>query len=446
VTSESQIAGVGTHLRRLRLRAFVERVRESLLVIPAVMLVGSVALSIALGAVDNSHPGWLASAVSFDPSTASTLLGIIAGAMITTAGVVFSLLVVTLQLASGQFSPRVLRGFWRDQYGQVLIGLLLSTFAFCVIAIARVDPHAARAPALTVMFALLLTFASVVFIVVYLNRLSRLQYVGGIVARVAAETIHLVNELPYGAHVGMRAGEPVQAPQLASLGEPFIVRAASDGWVQQISRRAVIAGAQPGGVTRLETRVGGYLARGTPLATIWPRPANPEGEAAVNELLHAAVIIGSARTMQQDIDFGLRQLNDIALRALSPAVNDPTTAIEVIVRVGSIMRPLVIAELPAQAVMDQAGRVLLTPYDLDHAEYVTHAFGQLRLYAADHPQVLVAIIRTLRMLRGACELAGDRDRVIAALNGQLELTVAGCAPQLLAADRESVERAAAGLP
>jgi len=339
----------------------------------------------------------------------------------------------------------VLRGFWRDQYGQVLIGLLLSTFAFCVVAIARLDPHAARAPALTVMFALLLTLASVIFIVVYLNRLSRLQYVGGIVARVAAETINLASELPYGPHVGMRVGEPVQAPQHANLGEPFVVRAPLDGWVQQISRRAVVAAAVPGGVIRLETRVGGYLARDTPMATIWPRPANQAAEARVTALLHAAVIIGSARTMQQDIDFGLRQLNDIALRALSPAVNDPTTAIEVIVRVGSIMRPLVLAELPDQAVRDQAGRVLLTPYDLDHAEYVTHAFGQLRLYAADHPQVLVAIVRTLRMLRGACELAGHRDQVIAALDGQLELTVAGCAPRLHAADRASVERAATEL-
>jgi uncharacterized membrane protein len=420
--------------------------RESLLVIPAVMLVGSVVLAVVLNSVDDAHPGLLGSVFTFDPGTASTLLGIIAGAMITTAGVVFSLLVVTLQLASGQFSPRVLRGFWRDQYGQVLIGLLLSTFAFCVMAMARLDPHASQAPALTVLFALVLTLTSVVFIVVYLNRLSRLQYVGGIVSRVADETISLVSELPYGPHVGMRVGEPVQAPQLDSLGEPFVVRAPRDGWVQQISRRAAVAGATPGGVIRLETRVGGYLVRDTPMATIWPRPANQAAEANVTTLLHAAVIIGPARTMQQDIDFGLRQLNDIALRALSPAVNDPTTAIEVIVRVGSIMRPLVLSGLPAQAARDPAGRVLLTPYDLDHAEYVAHAFGQLRLYAVDHPQVLMAIVRTLRMLRGACELAGGSQGIIAALDGQLELTVTGCSPRMSAADRASVEQAATVRP
>ena len=404
------------------------------------MLLVSVAVAVVLAGVDGAHRSRpLPWTFSFAPGTASTLLGIIAGATITTAGVVFSLLVVSLQLASGQFSPRVLRGFWRDQFGQVLVGLLLSTFAFCVLALARLDPAAERAPALTVMFALVLTLASVIFIVVYLDRISRQQYVGNIVARVAAETLHLIGELPYGPHVGMRVGEAVPAPAVDTMGEPLIVRSPGDGWVQQISRRAVIAAAPAHGIVRLETRVGGYLVRDTPIASIWPRPADPAAAAA---LIRAAVILGPARTMQQDIDFGLRQLNDIALRALSPAVNDPTTAIEVTLRIGSIMRPLILAELPAQSVRDEAGRVLLTPFDLDHAEYIGHAFDQLRLYAAAHPQVLMAIARTQRMLRGACLLGGGREEVIAALDRQLALTVACCAPEMLPEDRARVHQAA----
>jgi len=378
VRSGHSNAQVAAHLRRLRLRALRDRLQESLLFLPALMLLASAAVAFVLAEIDTrrqSRP--LPWTFSFAPGTASTLLGTIAGATITTAGVVFSLLVVSLQLASGQFSPRVLRGFWRDQFGQVLVGLLLSTFAFCVLALARLDPHAARAPALTVMFALLLALASVVFIVVYLDR---------------------------------------------------------------ISRRAVIAGAPAGSVVRLETRVGGYLVRDTPVASIWPRPADP---AAVAALIRAAVILGPARTMQQDIDFGLRQLNDIALRALSPAVNDPTTAIEVVLRIGSIMRPLVLAELPGQSVRDSAGRVLLTPFDLDHAEYIGHAFDQLRVYAAAHPQVLMAIARTQRMLRGACLLAGGKKEVITALDQQLALIVACCAPEMLPEARARVEDAAA---
>ena len=440
VRSDRSRGDAAAHRRRLRLRAVRDRLRESLLFLPALMLLVSAAVAVVLAGIDSRHQSRpLPWTFTFAPGTASTLLGIIAGATITTAGVVFSLLVVSLQLASGQFSPRVLRGFWRDRFGQVLVGLLVSTFVFCVRALAQLDPHAKHAPALTVMFALLLALASVVFMVVYLDRISRRQYVGNIVARVAGETLRLIDELPYGRHVGMPVGDAVPAPGVGTMGEPLIIRSPGDGWVQQISRRAVIAGAPAGSVVRLETRVGGYLVRGTPLASIWPRPADP---AACAALIRAAVILGPARTMQQDIDFGLRQLNDIALRALSPAVNDPTTAIEVVLRIGSIMRPLVLAELPAQSVRDQAGRILLTPFDLDHGEYLTHAFDQLRTYAAAHPQVLTAIARTQRMLRGACLLAGGREKIIAALDKQVALTVASCAPQMLPEDRARVEAAA----
>jgi uncharacterized membrane protein len=430
------------HLRRLRLRAAANRLHESLLFLPALMLIAAVVVDIVLAGIDQAHQARpIPLTFSFTPGTASTLLGVVAGATITTAGVVFSLLVVSLQLASGQFSPRVLRGFWRDRFGQVLVGLLLATFAFCVLVLARLNPSARRAPALTVMFALLLTLASVVCIVAYLDRISRQQYVGSIVARIAAEALALVGELPYGRHVGMRFGDatPADAAETDALGERLVVRAGSDGWVQQISRRAVIASAPAGSVIRLETRVGGYLVHGTPLASIWPPPAEP---AAASRLIRAAVIVGPARTMQQDIDFGLRQLSDIALRALSPAVNDPTTAIEVMLRLGSILRPLMQTDLAAQSHRDAAGRTLLTPYDLDHAEYIGHAFDQVRIYAAEHPQVLVAIARTLRMLRAACVQAAGRDQAIAAIDRQIELTLAGCSPAMLAEDRAKVEAAA----
>lgn len=260
-------AGVTGHLRRLRRRAVLVRLRESLLFLPALMLLASAAAAVILGQLDSAHQSrpWPFT-FSFAPGTASTLLGIIAGATITTAGVVFSLLVVSLQLASGQFSPRVLRGFWRDQFGQVMIGLLLSTFAFCGL---------------------------------------------------------------------------------------------SDGSAIYVSAKRAVPGAA--------------------------------------ELIRAAVILGPARTMQQDIDFGLRQLNDVALRALSPAVNDPATAIEVVLRVGSVMRPLVLA----------------------------------------------AIARTQRMLRGACLIAGAREDIVRTLDKHLALTVACCSPGMLPEDRARVEDAAA---
>ena len=345
---------VAPHVRRLRQRALSDRLRESLLFLPLVLLIAGIALQQIARIIDEHvSVGWL-DTFNMSPDAAQTLLSTIAGATITTAGVVFSLLVVSLQLASGQFSPRVLRTFWRDRVGQVLIGLLLTTFAFCVLALSGLDTSAEHAPTVTMALAIALALASILAIVGYLNRITRRQYVGRIMERIQNEALALIDGLPYGSRMGERCGAPIDVPDLTTLGAPLVVGAHENGWVQQISRRAVLAAVPAGSVVRLETRVGAYLVRGEPLARIWPRP-DPASAAETARLVAEAAIIGVARTMQQDIDFGLRQLNDIGLRALSPAVNDQTTAIEVILRVSSVMRPLIHADLPAQAQRDDDG-------------------------------------------------------------------------------------------
>jgi uncharacterized membrane protein len=416
-------ASAAPHVRRIRERAYWERARESLLVLPLTLLIGGVLLALAARAIDrHTHPGWL-STFDMSPDAATTLLSTIAGATITTAGVVFSLLVVSLQLASGQFSPRVLRTFWRDRVGQVLIGLLLATFAYCVLSIGQVNASASHAPTVTMLIAVLLALASILAIVSYLNRITRQQYVGIIMKRIQDEALALVKELPY-AH---RVGSPTDAPDVTALGPPLVVGGHTDGWVQQISQRAMLAAVPAGSVVQLETRVGSYIVRDEPLARVWPRP-NPATAEEVVRLIAESAVVGPMRTMQQDIDFALRQLNDIGLRALSPAVNDQTTAIEVILRISSIMRPLLLNELPSRAHRDSDDRILLTPWNLDHAGYVRHAFAQVRVYAAAHPQVSLALIRSMRMLRAtALSVDGDRLDAIAVLDKQIEATIADAA-------------------
>jgi uncharacterized membrane protein len=414
--------GISSGVSSLRERDLSDRLRESLLFLPLIMLIASVLLQWLARWIDTHvDTGWLGP-FRMSPDAAVTLLATIAGATVTTAGVVFSLLVVSLQLASGQFSPRVLRTFRRDRIGQVLVGLLLSTFAFCVLSLGQLNTSAAHAPTATMAIAILLAFASILAIVGYLNRITRQQYVGRIMERIQAEAAELIADLPYGPRMGARRGVPVDPPAVPDA-MPLTVTAHTDGWIQRIGNDAMIAAAPPGGVVRVETRVGAYVVRGEPLARIWPAPDRSDAAAAARRV-GEATLIGAARAMQQDIDFALRQLNDIGLRALSPAVNDPTTAIEVVLRVSSVLRPLLRADLPARAQRDDAGRVLWTPYDLDHAGYVRHAFGQIRTYAATHPDVLLAIVRSLRMLRAAA-VAYGRTEAVAALDGEHAATIAG---------------------
>ncbi len=423
----------------LRLRSVANAIGESLLVIPCFMVAGAVLLALTLARVDRAlDPDALPAFLRLSSETTVSLLSTIAGATITSVGVVFSLMVVSMQLAGGQFSPRVLHTFFRERLGKVVVGLLASLFTYCVLALKALPENlgeqSAPVPHLTVDAAVLLTLVSVLSLVVYLHRIAQRQYVGGIIASITEETLGRVEEL-------CRAGRehpPAEAPDFSGLGPPLVISAGKNGWVQQVSNTGLLAAVPPGSVVRLETRPGAFLVRGIPLATIWPQPGHVE---TVERALHTAVVVGDRRTHQQDVDFGLRQLSDIALRALSAAVNDPTTAIEVILRMASVLRPLLLVELPPQ-VTRMNGSVLLRPWDLDHAEYMRHAFEQLRLYAAPHPQVAIALVRSLRMLWEAVE-GLDREDARRELERQLALTLQGCErANLLPEDLEAVREAA----
>lgn len=424
----------------MRARTLANRIGESLLIIPAVMVLGAIALVLTLSRVDASlAPGTLPRFLRLSPEASIQLLSTIAGATITTVGVVFSLIVVSMQLASGQFSPRVLHTFFRDRLGKVVVGLLTAVFTYCVLALKALPENLGAdrtaVPHLTVDVAVLLTLMSVLVLVLYLHRIARRQYVGGLIATISEETLRQVEELG-------RAGRgvtPSEPPDVSALGPPLVVSARDSGWVQQVSTTGLLSAVPPGSVLRLETRVGAFLARGIPLATIWPHPGQEE---AVARTIQASVVVGDRRTSHQDVDFGLRQLSDIALRSLSPAVNDPTTAIEVVLRLASILRPLLLTRLPPQIRVVENGSTLLRPWDLDPAEYVRHTFEQLRLYAAPHPQVAIALVRSMRMLWEAVE-AADRSEARRELERQLALTLQGCERAgLLAADLEAVREAA----
>lgn len=165
----------------------------------------------------------------------------------------------------------------------------------------------------------------------------------------------------------------------------------------------MLAAVPPGTTVRFDTRNGACVHEGEPLVTLWPVPA--DAEAARNRLA-ATVVVASTRTMQEDVDFAIRQLVDIGLRALNSAINDPTTAVEVTLRLGSLLRKLFDTELPPRTVAGAEGRVLLRPWDLSHDGYVAHALDQLRQAAPSQSQVVATLLRVLRMLAVHAGAAG----------------------------------------
>jgi uncharacterized membrane protein len=182
----------------------------------------------------------------------------------------------------------------------------------------------------------------------------------------------------------------------------FVVRAVA-------AEDRMLAAVPPGTMVRAETRIGAYIHEGEPLMTLWPVPAD-------------------ARTMQQDVDFAIRQLVDIGLRALSSAINDPTTAVEVTLRIGGLLRRPLVVDLPAPVLDGPGGRTLVRPWSLSHEDYVAHSVDQLRQASSAQPQVVTALLRVLRMLTTHVQDAG-RPEHVPALRRQVDLLLAAAEQQ-----------------
>ncbi|RBY78974.1 DUF2254 domain-containing protein [Geodermatophilus sp. TF02-6] len=391
------------------------RFRESLFFLPAIIVLGGAGLAEATAAIDRAvgTDRHVPLTLGISSNAATWLLSTVAGAMITTAGVVFSLTVVSLQLASSQFSPRVMRSFIRDRLSQVVIGLLIATFVYSVLTIRHIDGEAPTpAPRISLTIAIALTVTTVLLIVAHLDHLARGLQVGEVVRSIAAEGEQVIDAMVQGSR-GERPGRDTGAPADAAS---LVVPAYRDGWVTQAPSERMLAAVPPGTTLRFDTRNGAYIHEGEPLVTLWPAPADTD---AVEHRLAATVVLADNRTMQEDVDFAIRQLVDIGLRALSSAINDPTTAVEVTLRLGSLLRKLLVQELPPRAVSGAEGRLLLRPWDLSYGEYVAHAFDQLRHAAPSQVQVVTALLRVLRML----VLHAERTRhpeLVPALRSQLD--------------------------
>jgi uncharacterized membrane protein len=212
--------------------------------------------------------------------------------------------------------------------------------------------------------------------------------------------------------------------------------------VTQAPGDRLLAAVPPHTTVRLETRIGAYIHEGEPLVTVRPVPADPQ---AVLRRLSATVTVAETRTMQHDVDFALRQLVDIGLRALSAAINDPTTAVEVTLRIGGLLRRLLVCDLPPVATGGPDGRVLVRPWDLSPDDYIAHGFDQLRQASVTQPHVVAALLRVLRMLITLVQEA-DRPQHVPALERQMDLLLATVEqqPGLHPADLDRIRAVASG--
>ena len=191
------------------------------------------------------------------------------------------------------------------------------------------------------------------------------------------------------------------------MGSPLL--ATASGWVCHIDTDALLGLIPPAGIMRLDVRNGSFVAEGQTIGVVWPAPDDPE---TLRTSVCNAIVLGDSRILLTDVAFGIRQLVDIGLRALSPGIHDPTTAYDVIVHLGIVVRELLWRDLtPAVRTMD--GRRLVIANDLSHADYVNRAFDQIRLAGATQSAIAATLMQTLGAMASDLDRDGLSDRAAA---------------------------------
>lgn len=427
-----------------RLRLAWARVRDSLWFLPGVLTLAGTVLAIAVTQAEERGVfdvemlrSWV---FAGGVDGARGVLGTIAGGLITVTGVVFSVTIVALQLASTQFTPRILRNFTADRGNQLVLGVFIGTFTYTLLVLRTIrsaaDGEDPFVPRVGVTLAVLLVLVAIGFLIFYINHSARSIQVAAILDRVTRRTLGDVHRLFPEPTDHADDAEP---PDPHPAGRPSVTVAAdAAGYLQAVDGRGLFElGKARRLVIAMEPYVGDFILPGQPLATVSPPDAADE---EVCGHIRKAFLLGPERTSEQDVEFGIVEVSDIAIKALSPGINDPTTAFHCIDRLSEILLEMGTRAAPSPWRTEQ-GQVHYLARHPTFERAVGLSFDQIRHFGASNPGIARKLLEVLTRLaalvpsarrpvllaqaravledaRARMETAGDRE-ALEALAGRL---------------------------
>ena len=385
-------------MQNFRWRRLSWDLTTGLLFLPGVIIGALGALALFLVEFEQHFPlPGLARLLGVEPAAAQVVLGTVAGSMITVVTSVYSILLVALSLASMQFSTRIVIGYLRDRVSQLALGACIGTFAFSLIVLRTVRTgDDAFVPPVAMSLAPVLALSALAVVVYFIHHVALGIQANHIVDRIAGETEHVIDAVFPSS----------SAPRVAPLSPPsavgadaVAVTAVGSGYIQLVDMAGLSALAGEGLTIHLMRAMGAFVAVGAPLFSVSPSSALTSARRA--QLL-ACIDLGPVRTMQDDAEYGFRQIVDIALKALSPAVNDPSTAATCLDHLGRLLIRVAARSGPVDHVVVGAGRVTVPTTSM--VLLVDLAFEQIRQYAKGD---LAVSLRLLRVIADVAAVTGD---------------------------------------
>lgn len=390
------------------MRKFWIELRSSLWFVPAVLVVLAIVAALGLVEVDLVFAKSLRDQ-SWKPllnagaEGARGMLTAIASSMITVVGVSFSVTIVTLSLASTQYTPRILRNFMRDRANQFVLGIFVAIYTYCLIVLRTIRSGSETAggfvPFVAVGVALLLALLSVGCLIFFIHHIATSIQASSILQSITQETVAAIEVIfPEEISDDESAEEPVRHADWHPI------RAVENGYLQHINTAALQRFAEENKtVVRLERRPGDFATANAPLVSTEHRL-----EENTHEALRAVFAVGDFRTVEQDAAFGLRQIVDIAMKALSPGVNDTSTAVSCLDYLGAILCRLARRRLTAADRGAEGGWRVLAPVP-DWADFLAKSFDEIRLCAPGNVTILLQMLEVIRRIASLGLCASRRD-------------------------------------
>jgi uncharacterized membrane protein len=423
-----------------------EALRTNLWLVPMLEVLAAVALYLGTHAVDRAAyrgsltlPSWLI----FGTADASRqILTALAAAVITVIGVVFSITIVTLTLASTQFGPRILRNFIRDRGTQVTLGTFVATFVYTALVLISIGPGSDGrdfVPHLSITVAVALVTISMGVLIYFINHIATSIQLPNVIASIAADLSRAIDR-----ESGALEPPVADGPAVAELRRQLedggaVVPAPASGYLQFIRQGTLVRiASEESAVIQLLSRPGHFVVRGRPMARVWPA----EAADAVERELRRAHVTGPSRTLAQDLALSVDQLVEIAIRALSPAVNDTFTALTCIDWLGEGLCKATSQWHPAGVQRDREGHVRVIAAPMTYTRLVERAFEKIRQAGRGMPAVMIRQLDALRRIMDHTTGSEQRELLLAqaAMIQQASVESVPAAP-----DRADVSRAFAAV-
>jgi uncharacterized membrane protein len=425
-----------------------EELRTNLWLVPTILIVGALGLFVLTLRLDRAAydgrfriPSWV---ISGSADAARQLLTSIAASVITVVGIVFSITIVTLTLASTQFGPRMLRNFIRDRGTQLTLGTFVATFVYCVVVLVSIGPggRGEFVPHISITAAFGLVLIDLAVLIYFIHHIATQIQLPQVIAGIARDLAQAV--AVQSSDQPRSARKPAEGPSLDELlarieNSGSVIRTPKSGYLQFIRHQTLVRVAtEADAVIRLPYRPGHFLVAGRELASVWPATAAEQ----VAEYLARAEATGPHRTLTQDVAFGVDQLVEIAIRALSPAVNDTFTALTCIDWLGDCLCKIAPVWTPTQVHRDHRGVIRVISDQVSYERLVQRAFEKIRQAGRGMPAVM---IRQLDALTTIMEQTADRQRAQVLMDQAAMIQRANAESVPEQSDRADVDRRYVGL-